>query len=125
MEKSYEVESNPKIPDRMYFKIGEVAEIVGVEPYVLRYWETEFKLIHPVKSKANQRMYRRVDVENVLLIKRLLYGDLFSIAGAKKKLKEIKELRKEEKDKVELQSYRTKVSKVKEELSDLLNSINL
>ena len=57
------------IPDKQYFKIGEVAEIAGVEPYVLRYWETEFKSIRPEKTRSNQRLYRRRDVETVLTIK--------------------------------------------------------
>ena len=60
-----------EIPDKQYFKIGEVAEIAGVEPYVLRYWETEFKSIRPEKTRSNQRLYRRRDVETVLQIKKL------------------------------------------------------
>lgn len=77
------------IPDKLYFKIGEVAKIAGVEPYVLRYWETEFKEIHPVKSKTNQRLYRRKDLETILKIKALLYEEGFTIEGARKQLKEI------------------------------------
>jgi len=77
----------PVIPDKLYFKIGEVSQITGVKPYVLRYWESEFKLVSPGKSKANQRLYRRKDIENILRIKKLLYEDRFTIAGAKKTLK--------------------------------------
>lgn len=77
----------PVIPDKLYFKIGEVSQITGVKPYVLRYWESEFKLVSPGKSKSNQRLYRRKDVENILRIKKLLYEDRFTIAGAKKTLK--------------------------------------
>lgn len=78
------------IPDKLYFKIGEVAKLIGVEPYVLRYWETEFPQISPVKSKTGQRMYRRGDVELIAAIRELLYGQKFTIDGAKKKLGEIK-----------------------------------
>jgi len=78
-----------EIPDKQYFKIGEVAEIAGVEPYVLRYWETEFKSIRPDKTRSNQRLYRRRDVETVLQIKRLLYDEGFRIDGAKRRLREL------------------------------------
>ena len=77
------------IPDKQYFKIGEVAEIAGVEPYVLRYWETEFKSIRPEKTRSNQRLYRRRDVETVLTIKHLLYDEGFRIDGAKRRLREL------------------------------------
>ncbi len=79
-----------RIPKRMAFKIGDVAEIVGVKPYVLRYWETEFEILKPKKSKSNQRMYEPRDVENLLLIKKLLYRDRFSIEGARVALKKIR-----------------------------------
>lgn len=78
-----------EIPDRLYFKIGDVAQIIGVKPYVLRYWETEFSQIRPVKSSTGQRLFRRKDVEWVLLIKRLLYGEKFSIEGARRRIKEL------------------------------------
>ncbi len=78
-----------EIPDKQYFKIGEVAEIAGVEPYVLRYWETEFRSIRPEKTRSNQRLYRRRDVETVLQIKRLLYDEGFRIDGAKRRLREL------------------------------------
>ncbi|MFY0541547.1 MerR family transcriptional regulator [Nannocystis pusilla] len=67
--------------DKLYFKIGEVAQIVGVPAYVLRYWETEFKVIRPQKSRTQQRVYRRRDVETLLKIKHLLYAKKFTIAG--------------------------------------------
>jgi DNA-binding transcriptional MerR regulator len=72
------------IPDKLYFKIGEVGELTGVEPHVLRYWESEFKELRPHRAGSKQRLYRRADVEMVLAIKRLLYGEGFTIAGAKK-----------------------------------------
>ncbi|MBV1859784.1 MAG: MerR family transcriptional regulator [Nannocystaceae bacterium] len=74
--------------DKLYFKIGEVAEIVGVPAYVLRYWETEFRAVKPQKSRTQQRVYRRRDVETLLKIKQLLYMEKFTIAGARQKLKE-------------------------------------
>ncbi len=74
--------------DKLYFKIGEAAEIVGVPAYVLRYWETEFRAVNPQKSRTQQRVYRRRDVETLLKIKQLLYTEKFTIAGARQKLKE-------------------------------------
>jgi DNA-binding transcriptional MerR regulator len=75
-----------KIPDKMFFRIGEVGRISGVKPYVLRYWESEFKLLKPIKNKAGQRIYRRREIETILDIKDLLYKKKFTIAGAKKHL---------------------------------------
>ena len=78
------------IPDRLYFRIGDVAELLGVKPYVLRYWETEFSIISPEKGKTGQRVYTKTDVETVMLIKHLLYTERYSIEGARKRLKELK-----------------------------------
>lgn len=75
------------IPEKLYYKIGEVAEIVGVKPYVLRYWETEFNALRPSKSKSQHRLYRRKDVDTLLEIKRLLHQERFTIEGARKHLK--------------------------------------
>lgn len=74
------------IPEKIYFKIGEVCEIVGVQAHVLRYWETEFSMLSPQKNRSGQRSYRRKDVETALRIKELLYDEMFTIAGARKKL---------------------------------------
>jgi len=80
------------IPEKIYFKIGEVCDLVGVQPHVLRYWETEFPMLSPQKNRSGQRSYRRRDVEMALRIKELLYDEMFTIAGAKKKLQtEIRE----------------------------------
>jgi DNA-binding transcriptional MerR regulator len=76
------------IPDKLYFKIGEVAELTGIKPHVLRYWEAEFGSFRPIKSRNQQRLYRRKDIELVLRLKDLLYNQGFTIAGAKKKLRE-------------------------------------
>src|SRR5438270_14005843 len=74
------------LPPKLYFRIGEVASLVGVEPHVLRYWEREFRSIRPTKSAKGQRVYSRKDVENLLRVRDLLYRDGFTIAGAKKRL---------------------------------------
>src|SRR5438094_610537 len=76
----------PEIPDKLYFKIGEVSELLGVEPYVLRYWETEFAVLSPKKSGTGHRLYRRKDVELLLRIKYLLYEKKFTIEGARQSL---------------------------------------
>lgn len=73
------------ILDKLYYKIGEVAQIADLEPYVLRYWESEFKEITPIKSKSNQRLYRKKDIDTVMLIKKLLYSEGFTIDGAREK----------------------------------------
>ncbi len=75
------------IPERLYFRIGEVAELCHLPAYVLRFWETEFPQLKPIKSSTGQRMYRRKDVENVLRIKKLLYEQGFTISGARQHLR--------------------------------------
>jgi len=74
------------IPEKLFFKIGEVCELAGVQAHVLRYWETEFTMLAPQKNRAGQRVYRKRDVEIALRIKELLYEDQYTIAGAKKRL---------------------------------------
>ena len=73
-------------PDKLFYKIGEVSKIVGVEPYVLRYWETEFNFLKPRKNKSGQRVYIKKDVELLLAIKRLLYQERYTIEGVRKRL---------------------------------------
>jgi DNA-binding transcriptional MerR regulator len=75
-----------KIPNKLFFKIGEVCEITDTQPYVLRYWESEFPTLAPAKNSSGQRIYRRKDIETVVRIKQLLYDEGFTIAGAKKRL---------------------------------------
>jgi DNA-binding transcriptional MerR regulator len=82
------MESESRIPEKLFFRIGEVCELIKVQPHVLRYWETEFPMLAPQKNRAGQRVYRRKDVEMVLRIRDLLYEEKFTIAGAKKKLSE-------------------------------------
>lgn len=78
----------PNIPNKLYFRIGEVSKLLSVEPYVLRYWESEFPEIKPSKSKSGQRLYKRRDVEMLVKIKELLYDERYTINGARKRLKE-------------------------------------
>jgi DNA-binding transcriptional MerR regulator len=82
------VEASQEIPDKLYFRIGEVARLAGIKPYVLRFWETEFPGLGPKKSGTGHRLFRRKDVEMVLEIKRLLYERRFTIEGARKHLEE-------------------------------------
>jgi DNA-binding transcriptional MerR regulator len=77
------------IPDKPYFKIGEAARLVGVKPYVLRYWETEFRSLKLQKTRSQQRLYKRRDVEHLLRIRHLLYEERFTIEGARTRLREL------------------------------------
>jgi DNA-binding transcriptional MerR regulator len=117
--------SSPVIPDKLYFKIGEVSKLTGVKPYVLRYWESEFKLLAPSKSKSRQRLYRRRDIENILQIKKLLYEERFTIAGAKKTLKA--DPMKEAVAQLELgdasTAYRIALMKIQAELRDIRENL--
>ena len=78
---------DPQIPDKLYFKIGEVAELTGVKPHVLRYWEAEIAAIRPTKNRHQQRLYRRRDIELILRLKDLLYNQGYTVAGARKSLR--------------------------------------
>lgn len=108
------------IPDRMGFKIGDVAEILGIKQYVLRYWETEFEVLKPKKASNNQRMYTRKDVENALLIRKLLHRDRFSIEGARQALRGFKsQVRKEQK----VAQVQTRIENIHEAVEDLVLDI--
>lgn len=114
------LENLNKIPDKMAFKIGEAAEMVGVKQYVLRYWETEFEALRPRKSKNNQRIYSRRDVETAMMIKKLLYEDRFSIEGARAALKALKNQVKEERGiQAMAQSQETAVTKLRSLVEDI------
>jgi len=82
------VADESEVPVKLYYRIGEVSQIVGVEPHVLRYWETEFRSIRPQKSRKGQRIYSRRDVDKLLKVKDLLYTHGFTIAGARKRLRD-------------------------------------
>lgn len=77
-----------EIPNKLFYKIGEVSALTGVQPYVLRYWESEFKLLRPKKNRAGQRVYRRPDLDLVLRIRQLLYEERLTLEGAKKRLRQ-------------------------------------
>jgi len=119
--------SRGALPPKLYFRIGEVAGLVGVEPHVLRYWEREFRSIRPSKSSKGQRVYSRRDVENLMRVRELLYGRGFTIAGAKKQLRE-KGVEPREPDpgaersharaRRELETLKTEVEAFLQELSD-------
>ncbi|MBL7689390.1 MAG: MerR family transcriptional regulator [Bdellovibrionaceae bacterium] len=98
------------IPEQMAFKIGTAADLVGVKPYVLRFWETEFDALKPKKSQKGQRAYSRRDVETAMMIKKLLYEDRFSIEGARSKIKELRsKVKGVREDRAELEKMREEV----------------
>ena len=87
-----------QLPDKLFFKIGEVAEIVGVKPHALRYWETEFPALRPKKTRGAHRQYSRKDVELAMLIRQLLHDEGYTIPGARKRIRDLeKELQRKEK----------------------------
>lgn len=115
-----ERDGKDQLPDKLYFKIGEVASIVGVKPYVLRYWESEFSIVKPAKTKSKHRLYRRKDVEALLQIKRLLHDQRFTIEGARKRMKG---LPKEERRQLEMplgdRDYRGILAHLKKDIESL------
>ncbi len=113
------------IPQKMGFKIGEVAQILGVKQYVLRYWETEFEELSPKKSSNKQRMYSRKNVETALLIQKLLHRDRFSIEGARKWLKQNKDRNKlnQPKSEPEMKTHIQDLSDIKRQLLHLQSQI--
>jgi len=109
----------PQIPDKFYFKIGEVSRILGVKPYVLRFWESEFR-ISPSKNKSQHRVYKRQEVETLQEIKRLLYEERFTIDGARVKLKEHSKARQEQlKLRLAEDPFKAELRKLKKELSKI------
>lgn len=112
------------IPDRFGFKIGDVADLLGIKQYVLRYWEQEFELLKPKKAMNNQRFYTKKDVENAFLIRKLLYRDKFSIEGARQALKDIKFVVKKEKDKEkDFSSVIQKMDFVQDQIKNFVSEI--
>ena len=123
-----------EIPSKLFFKIGEVCELTDTQPYVLRYWESEFQALAPAKNNSGQRIYRRRDIETILRIKTLLYEEGFTIAGAKKKLElELKDTAKPGEIEASQQQeaavagptpapeeFQDEVSEIKSELNDIL-----
>jgi len=104
-------------PDKRYYRIGEVSKITGVKPYVLRYWESEFRWMAPQKSRSKQRLYRRRDIDMILLIKKLLYEQRFTIAGARRKLRDLGAKRALEEGSLAVETdHRSRYRKIREEL---------
>lgn len=111
--------ARPEIPDKFYFKIGEVSEILDVQPYVVRFWETEFR-ITPAKNRSRHRVYNRQELDTLLEIKRLLYEERFTIEGARNKLKErLKEKRQQLNLNWEDNRYKSLLQRVKKDLSKI------
>jgi DNA-binding transcriptional MerR regulator len=102
-----------KIPDKLFYKIGEISDIADIEPYVLRYWESEFPFLKPRKNKAGQRVYARKDLELIIQIKNLLYKEKYTIAGVRKKYIE----HSLKKNSVSIET----IHKVRKKLKDILN----
>ena len=112
------------IAEKMGFKIGEVADLLGIKQYVLRYWESEFDLLKPKKASNNQRYYTKKDVENAYLIRKLLHRDRFSIEGARSALRGLKTVvRSEVKKEKEMLSLAAKAESVQDRMDDLLIGI--
>src|ERR1700761_5487166 len=121
--------ADPEIPNKLYFRIGEVAKLAGIKPYVLRFWESEFSGLGPKKSGTGQRLYRRKDVELVLEIKRLLYEKRFTIEGARKMLeaKPKREAAKREAPRRQADLFSNTYAlyqEVRKELSEILELLN-
>lgn len=112
------------IPDKLYFRIGEVSRLCGLPSYVLRFWESEFPQLKPSKSSTGQRMYRRVDVESVLRIKKLLYEEGFTIAGARQHLREESRRRQEALPFVAPAASQTQLKQVRQELKEVLGILS-
>jgi len=114
----------PQIPDKVYFRIGEVSHLVGVDTHVLRYWESEFSLIKPFRGKSKQRLYRRQDVENLLRIKELLHDEGYTISGARKYLKSLGGASKTNAEQTEVPAAQSNsgaiFAEIKQELQEIL-----
>ena len=109
-----------QIPDKLYYKIGEVSKITGVKPYVLRYWESEFKIISPTKTRSNHRLYKREDLDLILEIKNLLKDQRFTIEGAKKEIRKRQVEKKRQVVKTKSsEEFKEVLRKIKKDLLDL------
>jgi len=107
---------------KIYYRIGEVSRITGVKPYVLRYWESEFRWMAPAKSRSKQRLYRQRDIDVIQLLKRLLYEERYTIAGARKKLRDLgvgRALEKPRADAVQEGDARSSLRRIRDELQSI------
>jgi DNA-binding transcriptional MerR regulator len=117
-----------QLPDKLFFKIGEVAQIVGVKPHVLRYWETELAALRPMKTRGSHRVYRRRDVELAMLVKRMLQDDGLTMAGAKRKLRELNRDRVSSEPDPEAKksvSWRADLLTIRRELAELVKALDV
>ena len=114
-----------QIPDKLYFKIGEVSKLAEVAPHVLRYWESEFNSIRPKRATSKQRLYRREDVELILVIKNLLHVQGYTIAGARKLIQETAQLSDITLQIKEAETTASKLSRIKQELIDLRDKLEI
>ena len=110
-------EAPTEVPDRLYFRIGDVSSITGVPPYVLRYWESEFPALQPRKSGGGQRLYRKRDVMFVLEIKKLLYQERYTVAGARRRLAEREERSRRLEARATLQRIRSELESILHQIS--------
>jgi DNA-binding transcriptional MerR regulator len=110
------IDANPPRGDKLYYRIGEAAKLTGIKPYVLRYWESEFRWMAPQKSRSKQRLYRRKDIDTILLIKRLLYEERYTIAGARKLLREMGVGRATETVEAKTLDHRSEYKRIRDEL---------
>ena len=114
----------PPIPDKLFFKIGEVAELAGVEQHVLRYWEEEIESLKPKKNKSGQRLYQKRDIERVFEIKQLLYAEKFTVAGARKKLKQNKKKETQLDIAFDRTGFKEWKADIKKDLKSILTSLD-
>ena len=114
----------PPIPDKLFFKIGEVAELAGVEQHVLRYWEEEIESLKPKKNKSGQRLYQKKDVERVFEIKQLLYAEKFTVAGARKKMKQNKKKETQLDIAFDREGFKQRKADIKQDLKSILTSLD-
>lgn len=126
------IQTNPEIPDRLYFRIGDVAKICSVEPYVLRFWETQFPALKPNKGGTGQRLYRRREVELALRIKQLVHHEGYTLAGARQALESVPRTPRSKQAKLSLNSEQTQqrldaataaIGRVRAELRELANQL--
>lgn len=111
-------------PDKLFYKIGEVSRLTEVPAYILRYWETEFEVLHPQKSRSGQRLYRKKDLETILEIKQLLYQEGFTIAGAKVKFRTQGERQESSKEKNQRQEISRSLRAIREGLEEIACILN-
>ena len=110
-------------PEKIYYRIGEVAEMTGLQAYILRYWESEFRILTPIKNRASQRLYRKKDVEIIKKIKELLYEKGFTIAGARRQLAAL-EKEQEEELVEENKKLKKSLNKLEQELKNILTLVD-